>query len=147
MKREILVNGRETPAPSADVFRMEPGLYSILLNGASYRARVLSTPEGLQVVVENQTFIVEVRDPRSLSRKAAADKSGARQNISATMPGKIVRVLVTEGQTVERGQGLIVVEAMKMQNEMKAAKPGTVAKINAREGATVAAGELLMVLE
>ena len=67
--------------------------------------------------------------------------------MTAPMPGKIVRLLVAEGQTVEAGQGLLVVEAMKMQNEMKAPKAGHVVSLTAREGATVAAGEVLAAIE
>ena len=63
------------------------------------------------------------------------------------MPGKIVRLLVVEGDTVESGQGLLVMEAMKMQNEMKAPKAGRVVSISAREGATVAAGDVLAAIE
>jgi biotin carboxyl carrier protein len=63
------------------------------------------------------------------------------------MPGKVVRVLVAPGDQVEAGQGLVVVEAMKMQNEMKAAHAGRVATVPAKEGATVAAGEILATIE
>ena len=63
------------------------------------------------------------------------------------MPGKVVRVLVAPGDQVEAGQGLVVVEAMKMQNEMKASLAGRVATVPAREGATVAAGEVLATIE
>jgi biotin carboxyl carrier protein len=63
------------------------------------------------------------------------------------MPGKVVRVLVAEGDTVERGQGLVVIEAMKMQNEMKSPKQGRVVSVHAVAGATVAAGEVVAVVE
>jgi biotin carboxyl carrier protein len=63
------------------------------------------------------------------------------------MPGKVVRVLVIEGQEIEPGQGLIIVEAMKMQNEMKASKAGRVVEIKTRDGATVSAGEVLAIIE
>jgi biotin carboxyl carrier protein len=63
------------------------------------------------------------------------------------MPGKIVRVLAEAGETVAAGAGIIVVEAMKMQNEMKAPKAGMVVSINAAEGATVNAGDVLAVIE
>jgi biotin carboxyl carrier protein len=67
--------------------------------------------------------------------------------VRAQMPGKVIKVLVVSGATVEAGQGLVVVEAMKMQNEMKAPKSGRVARMHAREGATVTAGEPLAVVE
>jgi biotin carboxyl carrier protein len=63
------------------------------------------------------------------------------------MPGKVVRVLVEEGATVEAGAGLVVVEAMKMQNELKSPKAGTVTELRAREGTTVNAGDVLAVIE
>jgi biotin carboxyl carrier protein len=63
------------------------------------------------------------------------------------MPGKVVRILAAAGDLVETSQGLVVVEAMKMQNELKAARPGRVTEIRAREGETVAAGDVLMILE
>jgi biotin carboxyl carrier protein len=63
------------------------------------------------------------------------------------MPGKVVRVLVEAGDLVETSQGLVVVEAMKMQNELKASRPGRVIEISAREGETVGAGDTLVVLE
>ena len=63
------------------------------------------------------------------------------------MPGKVVRVLVEEGATVEEGHGLIVVEAMKRQNEMKAPRKGKVVVLAARAGASVTAGEVLVTLE
>ena len=63
------------------------------------------------------------------------------------MPGKVVRVLVNVGDSVDVGQGLVVVEAMKMQNEMKAARPGRVTEVRARAGETVSAGDTLVVLE
>ena len=67
--------------------------------------------------------------------------------MTAPMPGKVVRVLVATGDVVETSQGLVVVEAMKMQNELKATRPGRVIEIRAREGETVGAGDTLVVLE
>ena len=67
--------------------------------------------------------------------------------LRAQMPGKVIKILVAQGAAVQSGQGLIVVEAMKMQNEMKSPKDGVVSKIHAAEGATVAAGEILIVVE
>jgi biotin carboxyl carrier protein len=90
---------------------------------------------------------VEVRDPRSFSRNRHAGIGHGRQTISAPMPGKVVRVLVREGDIVQAGAGLIVVEAMKMQNEHKAPKAGTVIRLSVQEGGTVAAGEPLVVIE
>jgi biotin carboxyl carrier protein len=90
---------------------------------------------------------VEIFDPRELRAKSSAAASHGRQNIAAPMPGKVVRLLVAVGEAVEPGQGLIVVEAMKMQNEMKSPKTGVVVEVKTTDGATVAAGEILIVIE
>ena len=134
------------PERSADVVAAAPEIYSVLLDGRSYEARVEETSEGLTVFVEGRRFSVEISDPRSWSRKAAAGRGEGVQTISAPMPGKVVRILVAAGDTVEAGQGLMVVEAMKMQNEMKAPRAGTVLTLAASEGATVVAGETLATL-
>jgi biotin carboxyl carrier protein len=127
----------------ADVEMAEPGVYSILIDGRSYEARVEETPSALVVVLDGRRFEIEVRDPRRLSRKSGRAGADGVQTVAAPMPGKIVRVLATVGDAVTAGQGLLVVEAMKMQNEMKAPRAGKVLSISAREGATVAAGEVL----
>jgi biotin carboxyl carrier protein len=127
---------------SADVEVPEPCVYSVLLEGHSYEARVEETANGLVVVIDGRRFEIEVRDPRRFSRKGAGAADGV-QTIVAPMPGKIVRVLVAVGDEVMPGQGLLVVEAMKMQNEMKAARAGKVLSLAAREGSTVSAGEAL----
>ena len=126
----------------AHVTQVEPGVYSILLEGRVYEASMDRTGQNLVVTLAGERFEVEVRDPRSWSRKSVAGSQGAA-TLSAPMPGKVVRVLVCAGDTVEAGQGLLVVEAMKMQNEIKAPRSGQVISLAAREGTTVAAGEPL----
>ncbi len=121
-----------------------PGIFSILIEGRSYQATILA-PGTIQV--NNHIFNVEIFDPRELGARSNTAASHGRQNIAAPMPGKVVRLLVAAGDTVEPGQGLIVVEAMKMQNEMKSPKAGTVVEIKTKDGATVAAGEILIVIE
>ena len=97
--------------------------------------------------VGSARFAVEVRDPRSLrSRARAADDSGPNRLI-APMPGKVVRVLVAQGTEVNAGAGVLVVEAMKMQNEIKSPRKGTVQKILVSVGAAVNAGDVLAIVE
>ena len=125
----------------------EPGVYSVLMDGRSYDARVEERPGGgLVVVIDGYRFEMEVRDPRRWARTSGSAGGDGVHNIVAPMPGKVVRVLVAPGQAVEAGQGLIVVEAMKMQNEMKAPRTGQVLGVTAKEGATVAAGEVLVTI-
>jgi biotin carboxyl carrier protein len=128
---------------SAAVEVPEPCVYSVLLDGRSYDARVEETAGPLVVVIDGYRFEVEVRDPRRRSRQPGGRAGEGVQTVAAPMPGKVVRVLVAAGDAVTAGQGLLVVEAMKMQNEMKAPRAGTVLSLAAREGATVAAGEAL----
>jgi biotin carboxyl carrier protein len=125
----------------------EPCVYSVLMDGRSYDARVEETPAGLVVVIDGYRFEIEVRDPRRWSRKAGARAREGIQTVAAPMPGKVVRVLVAPGEAVEAGQGLLVVEAMKMQNEMKASRAGRILTVTAKEGAAVSAGEILATME
>jgi biotin carboxyl carrier protein len=132
---------------SAHVEMPEPGVYSVLLDGGVYDARVEETHSGLVVVIDGYRFEMEVRDPRRWSRKDAARGGEGLQTVVAPMPGKVVRVLVTHGDEVKAGQGLLVVEAMKMQNEIKATRAGQILSLTVKEGATVAAGEVLASIE
>jgi biotin carboxyl carrier protein len=140
--------GQVPDLPSLDrTYSIEPsgpGVFSILIEGRSYQATILA-PGTIQV--NNQIFDVEIFDPRELRARSSAGASHGRQNIAAPMPGKVVRLLVSVGDHVEPAQGLIVVEAMKMQNEMKSPKAGIVVEIKTKDGATVAAGEILIVIE
>ncbi len=135
---------------SADVMnikRVQPGVYSVIHEGRSVDARVVSNGAGYVVEIDGQHFEVTLEDPRNARRRSGAALAQGRQTISASMPGKVVRVLVTEGEEVTAGQAIIVVEAMKMQNEMKAVKAGRVTKIHVAGGATVSAGQPLLVVE
>jgi biotin carboxyl carrier protein len=102
----------------------------------------------VDVTIGAKRYAVTLMDPkrlRSASRSGAHGEGAAR--IVAPMPGKVVRVLVEAGQEVEAGHGIVVVEAMKMQNEMKAPKAGRIGLINVAVGATVNGGDLLAVVE
>ena len=127
-----------------DLRETEPGIYSVLVEGRSYDVRI---PQAGEVSINGRTLAIEVFDPRALRGRRAGDTKDGPQNIAASMPGKVIRVLVAAGDAVEAGQGLIVVEAMKMQNEMKSPKAGRVVEVKTSAGATVAAGEVLVVIE
>jgi biotin carboxyl carrier protein len=132
----------------AQVSEAEPSVYSVLLDGRSYDARVEEAADGtVVVVIAGRRFEIGVRDPRRWSRKHGGPGAEGRHHVIAPMPGKVVRVLVAPGDEVVAGQGLLVVEAMKMQNEMKAIRPGRVVSVAAREGETVGAGEILAIIE
>jgi biotin carboxyl carrier protein len=139
-----IVNG----APlAADAVEVAPGVYSILINGESLEARVEPDGRGLRLTVANREWQAEIRDPREWRRnRSGAAEAEGRQLVLAPMPGKIVRVLVGAGDAVEAKQGLMVVEAMKMQNEIRSPKSGTVERLLVNEGQTVNAGEVLAII-
>jgi len=122
-------------------------VFSLLVNGHSFEVRVLPGKPEARVEVRGTRFAVEVRDPRSTSSTSSARAGTGRQNVTAPMPGKVIRILVQKGDAVSAGQGLVVVEAMKMQNEMKAARDGRVIEVRVQDGDTVSAGQTLVVLE
>jgi biotin carboxyl carrier protein len=140
----VTIDGRRV---DADAVKISPGVYSILLNGRSLEIRVEALADGLLLHASGREYRVDIVDPRSWRRSHSGriDLTG-RQQISAPMAGKIVRVLISQGQHVESGQGLLVVEAMKMQNEIRSPKTGTVERLAAKEGETVNAGEVLAVI-
>ena len=140
-----LLDGRET---AVDPALIQPDVLSLLIGGVSYEVKREVVAGDLHIWICGRRYAVEVRDPRSLRnrKRGAADKEGAKK-LTAPMPGQIVRVLVKEGAEVQAGQGVIVVEAMKMQNELKSPKSGIVQKLLVAEGAAVNAGDVLLVVE
>ena len=135
-------------AVEANAIVTRPDVLSIVIDGHAYEVKRERTPSDTHLWVKNSRFAVEVRDPRSLrSRRAKAGASEGPQKISAPMPGKIIRILAAAGAEVRAGQGIIVVEAMKMQNEMKSPKAGKVKQVLVGENATVNAGDVLAIIE
>jgi len=125
--------------------------YLIVSECRVWECRVAGRPESGQpvlVMVGTNEYAVTITDPRSLrSGTAVSVPGGDTARIVASMPGKVVRVLVEVGAQVDAGDGIIVVEAMKMQNEMKSPKAGTVISLHAETGATVNGGDVLAVIE
>jgi biotin carboxyl carrier protein len=149
MKLQVLVNGNTIevdPDRLQAVVQVEPGVYSVIIDGRSFEVRAAAAREGLRLELAGTKLGAEVLDPRASSRRTRASRAGGRQNITAPMPGKVIRVLVSTGDTVETGQGLVVVEAMKMQNELKALHPGSVLEVRVANGETVGAGDTLVVI-
>ena len=138
----VTLDGRPV---AVDAVEIAPNALSILLEGQSFEINVTPSSDGkLKLQTRAQEFTAEIIDPRAWSgRRHGNVEAEGRQQIVAPMPGKIVRVLVQAGDHVEAGQGLLVVEAMKMQNEIRSPKSGTVERILAKEGQPVNAGEVL----
>jgi biotin carboxyl carrier protein len=138
------LEGKELPI---DVIFPQPGLLSILLDGKSYEVRQESSAGESIIVVGHERFTAILRDPRSYRSRRSRDGGQGIKKISAPMPGKVVRVLAPAGTEVEVGQAVLVIEAMKMQNELKAPKKGKVTRLNVDEGEAVEAGQILAEVE
>jgi biotin carboxyl carrier protein len=125
-----------------NIVRIEPGVFSVLRDGKSYTVVI----DGDTALV-NGTRVPLPADPRDWRPGSSGAGAGGAENIVAPMPGRVVKVLVSAGETVEAGAGIVVVEAMKMQNEMQAARGGRVSSLRVREGDTVCAGDVLASIE
>jgi biotin carboxyl carrier protein len=134
-----------------EVHESGAGGYLLISHGQVYECRVEGRAESgkeIEVIVGTNTYSITLNDPRKL--KSATSTSAHGDNaarIIAPMPGKVVRVLVEVGTEVAAGDGILVVEAMKMQNEMKSPKAGKVVALNVAPGATVNGGDVLAVIE
>jgi biotin carboxyl carrier protein len=138
------LDGREI---EVDAVLARPDVISLRLRNKAYEVKCERVGSGLHLWVGSVRYQAEVRDPRSLrSRARAIDDHGPRK-LTAPMPGKVVRILLREGAEVEAGTGILVVEAMKMQNEVKSPKKGRIQKIVVSEGAAVNAGDVLGIVE
>ncbi|MGI9072548.1 MAG: acetyl-CoA carboxylase biotin carboxyl carrier protein subunit [Bryobacteraceae bacterium] len=139
--------GIRNSSGTASVIEVMPGVFSVLLSHRSFTVYVVPNGENLEVWTHDQRHIVSIADARDRASKKNKVSAAGPMELRAVMPGKVIKLLVQAGAAVEPGQGLIVVEAMKMQNEMKSLKKGIVSRIHAVEGATVVAGEALIVVE
>ncbi|HVB99508.1 MAG TPA: biotin/lipoyl-containing protein [Candidatus Dormibacteraeota bacterium] len=140
---DFRIDGKPIDADAAEI---SPGLFSILLEGKSFLARVVSGGARLEIEVGSRRMIAEVSDPRRSRRSRGELEREGHQRILAPMPGKILRVLVGKGSPVEAGQAILVIEAMKMQNEVRSPKAGTLERLLVSEAQAVGAGELLAVV-
>lgn len=138
---ECVVDGKAIPV---DAQTLQPGVMSLVVEGRQYRCVL----DGDAIVIDGKRFAFEVSDPRSLQgrRGAGAGAAGPR-TVKAPMPGRVVRVLVAVGVDVAEQQGVVVIEAMKMQNELKSPKAGRVIRVAVAVEDTVGAGDVLVVVE
>lgn len=131
-----------------DVLEPEPGVFSFRIGDRviEFHAGTIAGSELCRVVTVTGTTDVRIIDRKH--RSAIDDSTGVgQQTLLAPMPGRIVALLAAVGDRVERGQGVLVVEAMKMQNEVKAAREGVVTEIRVAAGDTVSSGQILALLE
>jgi biotin carboxyl carrier protein len=130
-----------------DILSVERGVYWFQWKNRSIEISITPNADGYAVSVGGQRLEVEVIDARAALRKAARQGQSGIVELRAPMPGKVVKVLASEGTSVEMNQGLLIIEAMKMQNEIKSPKKGTVRKVGVKESAAVNAGDLLAIVE
>lgn len=139
---ECTLNGRKV---AVDAQEIDPETLSLLIDRQSFDIRI--EPDN-KIFIRGRRYEVSVDDPRSWrGRRQLGGGTEGPQKLTASMPGKIVRVLAAEGDKITAGQGIAVVEAMKMQNEIKSPKEGTLKKLLAHPGMNVIAGEVLAVVE
>ena len=142
----VTVDGKTVPV---DLARVGASLLSLIIDGRSFEVSIAPDPgsSSLTVTMANTPVTASVDGRRRWGRKDDHGGASGPQRITAPMPGKVVRVLVKSGDLVRARQPLVVVEAMKMENELRAQRDGTVADVQAREGQSVDAGALLVVVQ
>jgi biotin carboxyl carrier protein len=136
---EFLVDGKKTGRTN----------YSLIVDNRSFEIEVDNDKDEYRVLVDGRNYHVHLIDERRArvnETQGGAELHG-RQRVSVPMPGKIIAVLVSEGDTVEKGQGLVIVEAMKMENEVRTPIAGTVKEIKIKPGDAVEGGAVLVVVE
>ena len=130
---------------SIDAEQVTPDTLSLVIQGQSFEVRREAEDK---IFLQGSRYEVSVDDPRAWrGRKRPGAGTEGAQKLTASMPGKIVRVLAAEGEKISPGQGIAVVEAMKMQNEIKSPKEGILKKLLVQPGMNVNAGEVLAIVE
>ncbi|MFH2102645.1 MAG: biotin/lipoyl-containing protein [Chloroflexota bacterium] len=122
-------------------------VYSLLVDGKSYEAVVYPEDDGLQVQMVGRQYQVQVEDEREKRLRAAGGGSvgeSSDYNLKAPMPGLVVSIAVTDGQLVEKNQVLLILESMKMQNELKSPRAGTVTRVRVKAGDSVEQKQLIL---
>ena len=139
------INGREV---AVNAIQIAPDTLSLVIDGQSVTIRRQISAGKQQIVVRGIAYETLVEDRRSLrGRQRGGGPEQGPQRLVASMPGRVVRVLAAEGETISAGQGILVIEAMKMQNEIRSSKAGLLKKMLAREGGNVNAGDVLAIVE
>ena len=136
---EFMVDGKKTGRTN----------FSLIVDNRSFEIEVDNTDDEYRVLVDGRNYRIHLVDERRVrvgGAQAGVELQG-RQKISVPMPGKVIAVLVAEGDTVEKGQGLVIVEAMKMENEVRSPIAGEIKEIKVKLGETVEGGAVLVIVE
>ena len=131
-----------------DARRTAPGIYSLLIDGVSHVVDVTDRDGRYVVGVAGETYVIQVEEEARyvIRTRGGATVGAGPQTLTAPLPGKVTHVPVKAGDRVAAGDTLLVIEAMKMENELKAAARGTVAEVRVQPGQTVNAGDVLVVI-
>jgi len=141
---EATIDGR---VYTLEAIAAQPGVYWLRWNNRSLEVSLIETESGYSITIGPHQIPVEILDPRKALRRAAHHGHDGAVEVRAPMPGKIVRVLAQEQADVEHDQGIVVMEAMKMQNEIKSPKKGRIRRLEVKEGDAVNSGGLIAVVE
>ncbi|MFP5229425.1 MAG: biotin/lipoyl-containing protein [Acidobacteriota bacterium] len=131
----------------ADARLVRPGVLSLLIDGQSYRVVLEADTTEPVLQLGSQRIPYRIDDPRSLRSRRRGGSSDGPATLKASMPGRVVRVLVEKDAVVAAHQGVVVVEAMKMQNEVQSPREGRVREVRVVPGDTVSAGDILAIIE
>jgi biotin carboxyl carrier protein len=144
---EIILDGEQLTADFQSV--ADQPIYSLLLEGQSFEASIYPTDQAIQVLLHGQLIDVEVEDER---QRRLRETSGGQViqsgdlHMKAPMPGMVVSIPVEEGQEVASGENLIILESMKMQNELKAPRDGMISRLRVKQGDRVDQHQILLIL-
>ncbi|HEX4309504.1 MAG TPA: biotin/lipoyl-containing protein [Acidobacteriaceae bacterium] len=131
----------------ADAHLLRPGVLSLLIDGQSFRIVLDADPNAPALHIGAQRIPYRIDDPRSLRSRRRHVRTDGPVTLKASMPGRVVRLLVKKGDVVAIHQSVLVLEAMKMQNEIKSPKDGQVRDLRVSAGDTVAVGDILAIIE
>jgi biotin carboxyl carrier protein len=135
-------------ALTVEAHLLRPGVLSLIVDGRAWRVVLEEDANEPAVLIAGERIPYSVNDPRSLkARRAHASGTDGPRPIKASMPGRVVRVLAQRGDAVQAHQGIVVIEAMKMQNDLKSPKDGRLAELRVKPGDTVSAGDVLAIVE
>lgn len=141
------VSGDREISGEASLILVSPGIYSVLLGTRSFTINLAKHEEFHEAVSGGRRLFLTLADKRDRTERQRSDVGTGPVEVRSQMPGKIITLLVDPGAEVTTGQSLLVIEAMKMQNELKSPKAGTVSKLLVSEGDTVPANHRLVIIE
>lgn len=147
-EHHVSVNGKTMEIDFESV--NDQPVYSLIVNGRSFEGFVYPEDDQWQVLLRGTLYTVQVEDEREKRLKAASGRGAAPTaefHLKAPMPGMVVTVPVQEGDTVQKGDLLVILESMKMQNELRAPRKGTVTRIRVKYGDSVEQKQTLLTME